>query len=1362
MRTTSPSPATSGSFTKLERLSVAIGITVMLCGTLVLCGWAMDIEAIKRLLPGFPSMNPMTASALILAGLSLALQYRPAGSFNLKVMSARGLAAKLSAVVVLVFGLLVFFDYQLEWGLGADQLLFPQRLMDEFTAIRSQTALGTALCFILSSLALLFLDAITKRGLKPSELLAFAVMYLSLYGIEQYLFDIEQSYSLQIFSLMALHTAALFPLLAFGILCARPRVGLMSLATSNYPGAIILIWGYPLIVATEVATAFFRFKGEAYGFFNEALGTALFIPLNIFIIGLLLLWSARLMHNSELKRQHSEDERRRFFDLSLDLMCIATTDGYFKQVNHSFITTLGYSEQELLSRPFLDIVHPDDLNSTRQAMESLGAGQDITRFVNRFRCKDGSWRSLAWASSALPVEGNIYASARDITDFLVVQNALNTREEELSITLQSIGDGVLSTDIDGRIIRLNAMAEQLTGWTQDEAIGLPVDTVFRILNEQTRQPAVIPVIETLATGAVREMANHTLLVSRDGVERPIADSCAPIRNRESAIVGAVLTFRDVSDERRAAWALQVAHKHAQSESERLNMVLDSIVDGVIGFNAKGKVQSFNSAAERLYGYDAAEVIGKNIQMLTPNTFQDKFDDYLYNHTRTLPHKILGVDRQVIGRHKDGTIVPLELSIVETAGSGDWQFTGVVRDVSERTRFIEELKSAREQAEAANAAKSKFLATMSHEIRTPINGVIGMLEVLHRTSLQIYQVEMVDLIQESAESLLAIINDILDLSKIEAGKMEFHRAPLDVAFSVENICVMMDRFAEKLNIDLTVFVDPTTPANLLGDAQHLRQVLINLISNAVKFCSKRQDQRGRVSVRTECVGREGNDVTIEFRVNDNGIGMDSATLAQLFAPFEQGKASISRQFGGTGLGLAISQNLTQLMGGEIQVASKPGIGSIFTVRIPFSMAENTPSNIDEGTELDGVSCLVIGKPEGLAPDLAAYLSYSGATVERIDSLEQAQDWARSRDAGAWIRVIDAGETHPTAADLNMAAGLAPESDLRFLAVVIERGKRHNLRQKGAGLFMVDGNALRRKTLSLAVAVAAGRKSLERESIHAFDTSRRNGGTLISREKAIEMGRLILVAEDNETNQKVIANQLALLGVVADITNNGLEALELWRNGNYPLLITDLHMPDMDGYELTAAIRAQEYEFEHIGIIALTANALAGEAKQCLVTGMDDYLSKPARLEDIENILNRWLPPRPLRSSDVEHENAAAPSASSAPSRRHSADLPVNVDVLRDLVGDDSEILGEFLDNFRHSAASISSELQAAWRSREFGDVKAAAHKLKSSARTVGAMQLGERCEQIEAAVSAGRFEDIEALVGLFDQAIIEVDHYLQSC
>ncbi len=1336
---------------RLEWVSLACGAMAMTVGVLVLVGWQLDIEVLRSVVPGYVPMNPASALGFIIAGLSLGLQNRTLINKDRAFSRVLKRIAKSCAVIVFGIGVLVLFDDVL----GLDQLLYSEHFSDHLSSFRDLMAPILAFAFVLLGSSLFWLDASTPRGIRPAELFALMVMLIALFGMMGYSFDVPEFYSLLGSSTIARHSTVLCGVLAFGVLAARPRVGLMAIATDTSISGILLARVFPVFVIVILTLGSLRFTAVRLELLDAQEGILLSMLLYIVTIGLILVWSARLLRAADLHRQRLINERDRFFDLTLDLVCIAGMDGYVRQLNAAFIATLGYTKDELLSRSFLDFIHPDDHAATLSPMEA-GAGA-ATHIVNRVRCRDGSWKILSWLIRAFPEEALFYASARDITELQAVQEALHTREEELSITLGSIGDAILSTDVHGRITRLNAMAERLSGWSEREALGQPVAAVLHIINEQTRAPVPTPIMDTLATGEPKEMANHSLLVTRDGQERPIADSCAPIRNHAGEVVGAVLVFRDVSRERRADRELRDAHRFAQSESKRLQVVLDTVVDGIISIDARGCIETFNRAAERLFGYDAAEVAGRNIRTLMPEPYRGEHDDYLKNYRETRQRKMIGIGREVMGLRKDGSLFPMHLSVGETENGDSSTFTGVVRDVSERERHVAELRAAREQAEAANAAKSAFLAAMSHEIRTPMNGVIGMLDVLHQTSLKGQQAEMVDLIQESAASLLTIINDILDFSKIEAGRLSVERISFDLAQTVEGVCVVMNNLAEKQGVELTVFADPAVPQAVLGDAQRVRQVLINLISNAIKFSGK-LDHQGLVAVRMECVARNAGEITIEFRVRDNGIGMDPQTQSILFKPFTQADASTSRRFGGTGLGLAISRHLVQLMGGEIRVESALGAGATFIVRLPFHPVADAPVSTRSSVDVAGLDCLVIGGPGGLAPDLATYLVHGGATVRRMEDLGFAREWARSGVSGPCVWVIDAGDTHLSMAELETAIDLRSDPDVRLLAVVIERGKRHNLRQKGTGVYTVDGNALRRQSFLRAVAVAAGRQVPEQEAQSHQESRFADNARRLSREEAIQRGRLILVAEDNQINQQVVLHQLALLGATADIAADGHEALERWRTGDYPLLLTDLHMPGMDGYELVRAIRAEESGSAHIGIVALTANAIAGELEHCLAAGMDGYLSKPARLDEIDEVLGKWLPPLEGGSTGTAPANAAAPDSSSI--MPQAADPSVDVSVLQNLVGEDPQIVREFLEDFRRSATLIVTELHAAWQSGALADLGAAAHKLKSSARTVGAMELGHRCEQIESAVNGGDTAAIEGLLAQFTQAFAAVDQYLE--
>jgi signal transduction histidine kinase/CheY-like chemotaxis protein/HPt (histidine-containing phosphotransfer) domain-containing protein len=646
-----------------------------------------------------------------------------------------------------------------------------------------------------------------------------------------------------------------------------------------------------------------------------------------------------------------------------------------------------------------------------------------------------------------------------------------------------------------------------------------------------------------------------------------------------------------------------------------------------------------------------------------------------------------------------------------------------------------------ETQLANRAKDLFLASMSHEIRTPMNGIIGTLDVLHQSSLIAPQLELVNLIRESADSLLTIIDDILDFSKIEAGRLDIEHLPMSVAQVVEKSCNLVDRLAERKGGTLTVFADPAIPAMVLGDASRLRQILINLINNAIKFSSGRE-RPGQVSVRAVLVDRQADTAVVEFRVTDNGIGMNKGTLARVFTSFTQADTSTTRKYGGTGLGLVICKQLASLMGGAIAVETKVNSGSTFTVRMPFRLAPEQADTAQSPSEIKGLTCLVVGGHAGLADDLATYLEADAASVTRVPDLAAARECNLECPDGPAVWVVDASENLPTLGELQSALRSRADLDLRVVLVVIGRGQRRNPRAEADGVIMIDGNALNRHALAKAVAIAAGRASAEPEA--PSGQHRVNRAPTPSRAEALLQHRLILVAEDNEINQKVIRQQLDLLGYAADVATTGREALKRFKSGNYALLLTDLHMPEMDGYDLTLQIRVAEGGRARIPIIALTANALRGESERCLAVGMDDYLSKPAPLAALAAVLEKWLP-------------AANPTETS----RDLSSVPVQVSVLEALVGTDPQLIHEFLQEFAVSAGRSAAELAEACGTQRPNDAAAIAHKLKSSARSVGALTLGELCAAIEVAATAGDLTMLTALFPEFEREMAAVDGYLRS-
>ncbi len=771
---------------------------------------------------------------------------------------------------------------------------------------------------------------------------------------------------------------------------------------------------------------------------------------------------------------------------------------------------------------------------------------------------------------------------------------------------------------------------------QDEPAGRPATRVSAALPDQVLHP------DGRAEARRAYLSNPTVHAGPDGRVTHATARLALATSHEGAVTGAVLVevalpslvssqegvlgfFLADADGRYLMRSGAAAAKPGASVPQDWpEIVPERVLNGLIVHGGDGAmaVQNFNVNLGGMPRVWMAGVVIDPAALADPDGFRNTLVVLgsavaviaallaLFAANRVTRPLVLLVDASRRIQNGEGSVRlrPADLGdLAEVAAS----FNGMLDTLVRRTR---ELVSAKEAAETMTRTKSEFLANMSHEIRTPMNGVLGMLELLEQSTLPASERSFVRTARNSAESLLGVLNDILDFSKIEAGKLQLESIDFDVRELAEEVTALLAKQAHAKGIELLCNVPSDLPPRVRGDPTRLRQVLVNLVGNALKFT-----QKGEVALSVAQDGTGERGIALSFEVRDTGIGMSTETVGRLFRPFTQADSSTTRKYGGTGLGLAITHQLVSLMGGEIRVRSEEGKGSVFAFRLDLPIGDGTQRGRLSATALSGMRVLVVDDNATNRVIVEHHLAAWGVQPVSAAGGWEALGMLRDADAAGQPFDLMLLDYHmPGMNGVELSRRVQADSTLCRVPRILlsSSGRLHGEEAAGAGLAGTLAKPVRARQLYEAITLALGREIVPADA-----------GARRAQPPATRSARLLLV-EDNPVNQKVALVTLRRLGYEVELADNGRTALDLAARKPFDLVLMDCQMPEMDGFAATRALRQREREqaLRRVPIVALTANALEGDREQCLAAGMDDYLTKPFKREQLEAILGRWIAPQ----------------------------------------------------------------------------------------------------------------------------------------
>lgn len=1018
-----------------------------------------------------------------------------------------------------------------------------------------------------------------------------------------------------------------------------------------------------------------------------------------------------------------EQRFQAFMDRSPALAFIKDENGRYIFMNKLMEERFGISFADMLGRTDRDWLPAETarlLSENEQAILETGEPSKFIELVANSNGANTEWQLVSFPIKTADGRTLMGGVGIDVTGErrairLSVESEARSRDlfDEAPVAFHEL-------DAKGTITRVNRTELTLLGYAKEEMIGRPV---WEFIVEDDAAKTVAAEI----SGAAPLESTPRTFRKKGGGRVPVLVRNKLITDSTGQQSGMRSMLQDIS-------ALKRIEVDLREAEEKYRSIFENAIEGIFQSTQEGSYMSVNPALAEIFGYASPDEMIGSVTHIARQLYVDP--NRRQQFAAIMAEKGAVKDFESEMRRKDGSVIWVSerARAVRDIDGKLLYYEGTIEDVTARRDAEGTIRQARDAALESVRLKSEFLANMSHEIRTPMNGIIGMSGLLLDMQLSPKQRDFAQTISTSAESLLTIINDILDFSKIEAGMLTFEQIDFDLATVVEGSVELLATRAASKNVELAALISSNVPYALRGDPGRLRQVLTNLVGNAVKFTAA-----GEVVVRVEVIDDADRDVALRFRVSDTGIGIPAEVQGSLFQAFVQADGSTTRKYGGTGLGLAICKQLVHQMGGEIGVESQPGKGSTFWFTARLAKQTGKAAVRARRGELEHKRVLIVDD-NATSRQILHHLTngWGMADQQAATAIEALTLLGRAAARGQPFDAVLVDAEMPGMSGFDLARTIKSDPRLQapkliMLTSLDRRDDTDLLREVGVDAHL--HKPVKQKALCdcLGGVLSAGRESREVMAGLVVLDQRRPSAPVKNTPKL-----RILVAEDNVVNQKVTLHQLQKLGFLADVVENGRAALDALEIAPYDLVFMDCQMPELDGYAATRELRQWERGGRKTWVVAMTANSLQGDREKCLAAGMDDYVSKPVKMETLQAAIDRFLGLRTIQTEVREEGKTAAIDLAAISSFRD----------LDDLTGDD--LLGKLIDVFLDNSPKVIADARAALAAHASPQLARAAHTLKGSCSNFGAERLRVACERLEEFANRGVLEGAEELLVAVEQ------------